>query len=332
MLVETSLNDSQVMYWEPAKYVAKLRALKTDRNPLLLKTIMEAGHGGASGTLRRAEGARIHLLVHPRPGRAGEVRLSTLRLFVGCVAIWGSTWLAITFQLGRVPPEASVTYRFLLASLLLFASASPAGFRCAAGARQHAWIALQGVLMFSVSYIYVYYAEQQCGVGARGGGLFGEPPARHARNAALLPHADDAPDDRGIDPRDHRHRPRVLARVRAPAAATGPRRWAHSTRPSPWWFPRSGSMAAHRNHEARLPLWQAMAWGMLYGGLFSLGVTLATGRPLIFEATCRYVLSLFYLAILGSIVAFAGVPHALEAHRRRRARATSASWCRSWRW
>ena len=49
ILVETSLNDSQVMYWEPAKYVAKLRTLKTDGNPLLLKTIMEAGHGGASG-------------------------------------------------------------------------------------------------------------------------------------------------------------------------------------------------------------------------------------------------------------------------------------------
>jgi len=49
ILVETSLNDSQVMYWEPAKYVAKLRTLKNDRSPLLLKTIMEAGHGGASG-------------------------------------------------------------------------------------------------------------------------------------------------------------------------------------------------------------------------------------------------------------------------------------------
>jgi oligopeptidase B len=49
MLVKTSFNDSQVMYWEPAKYVAKLRTLKTDSNPLLLKTNMAAGHGGASG-------------------------------------------------------------------------------------------------------------------------------------------------------------------------------------------------------------------------------------------------------------------------------------------
>jgi oligopeptidase B len=49
ILVKTGLNDSQVMYWEPAKYVAKLRALKTDSNPLLLKINMGAGHGGASG-------------------------------------------------------------------------------------------------------------------------------------------------------------------------------------------------------------------------------------------------------------------------------------------
>jgi oligopeptidase B len=49
MLVKTSLHDSQVMFWEPAKYVAKLRTLKTDSNPLLLVTNMKAGHGGASG-------------------------------------------------------------------------------------------------------------------------------------------------------------------------------------------------------------------------------------------------------------------------------------------
>lgn len=49
ILVKTSFNDSQVMYWEPAKYVAKLRTLKTDSNPLVLKTNMAAGHGGSSG-------------------------------------------------------------------------------------------------------------------------------------------------------------------------------------------------------------------------------------------------------------------------------------------
>jgi oligopeptidase B len=53
MLVTTSLNDSQVGYWEPAKYVARLRTLKTDSNPLLLKVNMGAGHGGASGRYDR---------------------------------------------------------------------------------------------------------------------------------------------------------------------------------------------------------------------------------------------------------------------------------------
>ena len=53
MLVTTSLNDSQVMYWEPAKYVARLRQLKTNASPLLLKTNLAAGHGGASGRYDR---------------------------------------------------------------------------------------------------------------------------------------------------------------------------------------------------------------------------------------------------------------------------------------
>ena len=70
LLVKTSFNDSQVMYWEPAKYVAKLRTLKTDSNPLLLKI----EHGGRArrlvGALRPVQGARLRLRV--RPDGAGD--------------------------------------------------------------------------------------------------------------------------------------------------------------------------------------------------------------------------------------------------------------------
>jgi oligopeptidase B len=53
MLVTTGLHDSQVQYWEPAKWVAKLRDLKTDSNPLYLYTNMDTGHSGASGRFER---------------------------------------------------------------------------------------------------------------------------------------------------------------------------------------------------------------------------------------------------------------------------------------
>jgi drug/metabolite transporter (DMT)-like permease len=86
--------------------------------------------------------------------------VTNLHLFVACVAIWGSTWIAITFQLGKVAPDASVSYRFLLASLMLFAYCIARRLPLRYTWREHAWIALQGVLMFSVSYIFVYYAEE----------------------------------------------------------------------------------------------------------------------------------------------------------------------------
>ena len=66
MLVRTGLNDTQVAYWEPAKYVARLRTLKTDANPLLLRINLEVGHGGASGrfdALREIAEDDVFLLV-----------------------------------------------------------------------------------------------------------------------------------------------------------------------------------------------------------------------------------------------------------------------------
>lgn len=70
LLVTTGLHDSQVQYWEPAKWVARLRALKTDHNLLVLKTNMEAGHGGASGRFRRhRETAMIYAFLLDLAGR-----------------------------------------------------------------------------------------------------------------------------------------------------------------------------------------------------------------------------------------------------------------------
>jgi oligopeptidase B len=80
MLVTAGLNDSQVMYWEGAKYIARMRSLKTDDNPLLLKTNMSAGHGGASGRYDRLkEQAFEYAWMLNELGLANEVTERDLR-------------------------------------------------------------------------------------------------------------------------------------------------------------------------------------------------------------------------------------------------------------
>ncbi len=73
MLVTTGLFDSQVQYWEPAKWVAKLRDKKTDDNLLLLETNMEAGHGGASGRFQRYKQTALELCLFAEAGGGHEL-------------------------------------------------------------------------------------------------------------------------------------------------------------------------------------------------------------------------------------------------------------------
>ncbi len=235
----------------------------------------------------------------------GARRSSTGRLFFASVAIWGTTWLAITYQLGAVAPEASVAYRFLLAACVLFAGCRLRGVPLALPPAAHAWIALQGVLMFGVSYIWVYYAERNVvsglvAVGYSASPLLGllgmrlffrapMPPA--VALGALLGIA-------GI----------VLVFWPEFAHLRADRRTALGALYTAAAVVASalGSLVAHRNLALRLPLWQSMAWGMLYGALSSLAVALAAGRPLAFPWSVPYVASLAYLALFGSIAAFAG--------------------------
>jgi drug/metabolite transporter (DMT)-like permease len=85
--------------------------------------------------------------------------MNILGLYLTSVLIWGSTWLAITFQFGSVPPAVSVVYRFLLASLILFAWCKVKGLRLRFSRNEHYWMLLQGVLLFGINYLCVYLAE-----------------------------------------------------------------------------------------------------------------------------------------------------------------------------
>lgn len=76
------------------------------------------------------------------------------------VLIWGSTWLAITFQLGTVAPELSITYRSSLATLLLFIYVLIRRLPLRFDLRAHGFIALQGLFLFSLNYLLVYLAEE----------------------------------------------------------------------------------------------------------------------------------------------------------------------------
>src|SRR2546428_10302080 len=87
--------------------------------------------------------------------------MSSLGLYMTSVLIWGSTWLAITFQFGTVPPAVSVVYRFALAGLILLAWAGMKGLHLRFSTNDHLWMALQGFLHFSINYKYVYLAETE---------------------------------------------------------------------------------------------------------------------------------------------------------------------------
>ena len=87
-------------------------------------------------------------------------RLKNWHLFAICVLTWGTTWFAITFQIGHVAPEVGVAMRFALAGAVILGLCVLRHENLRFTPSQHAIFALQGGFMYGVSYVCVYHAEQ----------------------------------------------------------------------------------------------------------------------------------------------------------------------------
>jgi drug/metabolite transporter (DMT)-like permease len=233
------------------------------------------------------------------------MKLPNFQLFTLCVLIWGTTWLAITYQLGAVAPEMSVGYRFTLAGLVLFAFCKWRGISVAFDRATHVDMFLTGLGMYCVSYIFVYMAESYIVSGMVAVGYSASPMLAMFASRAFF----GTPITRAVVAGSVLGIVGIVLVFWHEFAHVGESRNAALGA----WFTMlsvviscGGTMLAMRVQQRKLPIWPTMAWGMLYGGLSALVIGLALGKPLTFAFTVPYVGTLLYLALLGSIVTFTG--------------------------
>jgi drug/metabolite transporter (DMT)-like permease len=226
-----------------------------------------------------------------------------LFLYLVTVLIWGSTWLAIKFQLGSVDPILSVVYRFTLSSLILLAFAGLRRINLRFTARQHLFFALQGALLFSMNYLLVYLAEQRLTSGLVAvifstlvfmniliGALFlGTPVRWNVLVGALI----------GLVGITLVFLPELTAFSLQDSGFVGLLLGLAGTLSAS-----IGNLVAARNQRERLPVVQTNAFGMGYGAILMILIALITGASFTIEVTPAYILSLVYLAVFGSVIAF----------------------------
>ena len=224
-------------------------------------------------------------------------------LFTVATLIWGSTWLGIKYQLGVVAPEISVVYRFAAAGALLALWCIAIGRSLRFPLRAHAFLALQGVLLFGLNYSAVYIAEVYATsglvavlfativfmnpVGMRL--VYRAPLSMRVLVAAAL----------GVAGVALLFLPDLLAARQGGEAALGIAYGLGGT-----VIASAGNIVALRNQRAGIPIFPGTAWAMLYGALAIALVALATRVPWTLDPRPAYWWSFAYLVVFGSIAAF----------------------------
>jgi drug/metabolite transporter (DMT)-like permease len=232
------------------------------------------------------------------------LKLRTWQLFALAVLVWGTTWHAIVYQIAETPVVWGVALRFALAGAFCGVIAAWRGERLWIGPRGLALASLQGLFMYSLSYLCVYEAEHHVpsGLVAIGyslspiingvashliwktplslrflkGGLMG------AAGVALI----FAPEWSRVDTKGETGLG-LLFTVAAVLLSS------------------VGSLASSRNRALGLPFWATMAWGMGAGAVLSTTLAVAQSTPLPWPMSSAWWASLLYLSIAGSAVAFA---------------------------
>lgn len=230
--------------------------------------------------------------------------MQNILLYLVTVLIWGSTWFAIEFQLGEVAVEVSLAYRFALSAVLMWLYCIWRRLPMRFSAKDHGFIALLALFNFALNYILIYQAQQYLTSAMTAIAFttmllmnivntrlfFGKPVAKRIYFGALMGIAGIVvlfyPDLDGLDFTNASLLGLVLVLGSALSASLG-------------------NMASVRNSRAGLPITQVNAWGMLYGAIGLTLLVLISGTPFTFSTSPAFIISLLYLAVFGSVIAFA---------------------------
>jgi drug/metabolite transporter (DMT)-like permease len=225
-------------------------------------------------------------------------------LYALTVLFWGTSWLAVKLQLGVVAPEVSVLYRFILAAVLALGLCLAMGRSLRFSARDHGFIALQGLFLFSTNYLLIYLGTQYLTSGLVavvfstvivfnifGGAILFRTPVEPR---VLLGAACGIgglvlvfwPEIAAFDLSSGGTRGLLLA-IGGTASAS------------------SGMLTSAWNQRRRaLPVFQSNAYGMLYGAAIMTAFCLASGSRFAFDTSPIYVSALLYLAVFATVVGF----------------------------
>lgn len=224
-------------------------------------------------------------------------------LYTATVLIWGSSWYAITLQLGSVHPVWSVAYRFTLAAAMLLGFCLLTRRRLRFNRQDHGFFALQGLLLFSLNYVLFYFVIRHLTSGIVAV-VFSTIVFLNMVNAALIFRAP-------IEGRVLLGAALGLAGIAlvfwpelAAFRASGPALTSLMLALAATWVASLGNMVAVRNHRRALPVIEANAFGMAYGMCFTTLAALLLGAELRFEWSAPYVASLLYLALFATVIAF----------------------------